>query len=113
MSEDSEEARRLALPNAQAMVALRTGGPLVPQRLVEEAEKDPLPEAHADLAEAMMRRWVVGDPVTAAAQVRDLAEAFGVDEVMLHPVAGAWTGTDPATSPNRERTLRLLAAELL
>src|SRR5690242_5655993 len=36
-----EEADRLALPQLQAMVALRTGGPLRPQRLVEEAEADP------------------------------------------------------------------------
>ncbi len=113
VAEDADEARRLALPNAHAMVALRTGGPLAPQRLVEEAEKEPLAPQHAELAEAMMARWVIGDPASAAGQVRELAEAFGVDEVMLHPVAGAWTGTDPATAPNRETTLRLLAGELL
>ncbi|MFC6340757.1 LLM class flavin-dependent oxidoreductase, partial [Nocardioides hankookensis] len=34
-----EEAQRLALPQLQAMLSLRTGGELKPQRLVEEAEK--------------------------------------------------------------------------
>jgi hypothetical protein len=28
---------------------------------------------------------------------------------MLHPVAGAFTGTDPDRAPAREETLRLLA----
>ena len=39
-----------------------------------------------------------------------MASRFDVDEVMVHPVAGAFAGTDPAGSPAREETLRLLAA---
>jgi hypothetical protein len=31
---------------------------------------------------------------------------------MVHPVASAHRGTDPATSPGRETTLELLAKEL-
>ena len=42
VAETQEEAERLALPQVQAMVALRTGGQLRAQRLVEEAEKDPV-----------------------------------------------------------------------
>ena len=38
VAETEEEARRRALPNVQQMIALRTGAPLHPQRLVEEAE---------------------------------------------------------------------------
>ncbi|MGO4256573.1 LLM class flavin-dependent oxidoreductase [Marmoricola sp. RAF53] len=109
----TEEAERLALPQYQAMIALRTGAPLRPQRLVEEAEADPVPDAHLPLLHAMRRRWVVGDPATAAAQLRDLAAEYGVDEVMVHPVAGALTGTTADSSPAREETLRLLAKELL
>jgi hypothetical protein len=30
--------------------------------------------------------------------------------VMVHPVASAYAGTDPAASPAREQTLRLLAS---
>jgi hypothetical protein len=41
-----------------------------------------------------------------------LAERFGVDEVMVHPVASARRGTDPATAPARVATLELLAKEL-
>jgi hypothetical protein len=40
--------------------------------------------------------------------VAELAARFEVDEVMVHPVAGATSGTVPATSPAREQTLRLL-----
>ena len=109
VAETAEEAERLALPQLQAMVALRTGGALRPQRLVEEAEADPVPEAHRGLQAAMRERWVVGDPKQAAEQLRELAAAYGVDEVMVHPVAGALTGTAADASPAREATLRLLA----
>ena len=45
MAQTRDEADRLALPQLLAMVALRTGAPLTPQRLVEEAEKVDLPDA--------------------------------------------------------------------
>ena len=106
-----EEAARLALPQLQAMLALRTGGELRPQRLVEEAEKVELPPAHLDLMEQMAERWVIGAPDRARARIAELAAAYEVDEVMVHPVAGAWTGTDPGRSPAREETLRLLAGD--
>jgi luciferase family oxidoreductase group 1 len=112
VAETQAEADRLALPQLEAMVALRTGGQLRPQRLVEEAEKDPVADAHVGLLEAMRRRWVIGTPSAAAEQIRELAATYAVDEVMVHPVAGAFIGTQPATSPARETTLRLLADAL-
>jgi len=105
-------ADRLALPQLQAMVTLRTGGELRPQRLVEDAEAEPLADAHLPLVQAMRRRWVIGTPESARRQVRELAATYGVDEVMIHPVAGAVAGTGAAESPAREETLRLLAALL-
>jgi luciferase family oxidoreductase group 1 len=107
-----DEAQRLALPNQQAMVALRTGADLFAQRLVEDAEAVGIAPEHERLAAAMMQRWVVGDPAGAAAQVRALAATYGVDEVMIHPVAGAREGTASDTSPAREATLELLAHAL-
>ncbi|WP_252274742.1 LLM class flavin-dependent oxidoreductase [Nocardioides sp. LMS-CY] len=109
VAETDEEARRLALPQLQAMLALRTGGELRPQRLVEEAEKVELPPAHLDLMDAMARRWIIGTPDTARARIEELATTYAVDEVMVHPVAGAFTGTEAGRSPARERTLELLA----
>jgi luciferase family oxidoreductase group 1 len=113
VAETQEEADRLVLPQLQAMVALRTGGELRAQRLVEDAEADPIPSAHQPLVEAMRRRWVVGTPASAASRLRTLAAEFDVDEVMVHPVAGAFRGTAVDGSPARELTLELLAKDLL
>jgi luciferase family oxidoreductase group 1 len=104
-----EEADRLALPQLLAMLALRTGQPLTAQRLVEEAEKAEVAEAHRGPLEAMRSRWVIGDPVSVRARIEELAASYDVDEVMVHPVAGAFVGTEPGRSPAREETLRLLA----
>ena len=109
-----QEADRLALPNLRSMVALRTGQPLRAQQLVDEVEESDLDLelVHGDLARQLLERWVVGTPESAAAQVRELATTFGVDEVMVHPVAGAFRGTPSNRSPSREQTLRLLRAAL-
>ncbi len=107
-----EEAARLVLPNLHAMVALRTGGALTPQRLVEDAEARGLPDHHHRLALNLLDRWVVGTPDEAAAAIGDLAATYAVDEVMVHPVAGAFTGAPADRAPAREQTLRLLAEAL-
>jgi luciferase family oxidoreductase group 1 len=109
VAETSAEADRLALPQLLSMLALRTGAQLTPLRLVEEAEEVELPEPHRDLVEAMRSRWVIGDAETAAKRIEDLAAAYDVDEVMVHPVAGEHRGADPTRSTAREETLRLLA----
>jgi luciferase family oxidoreductase group 1 len=109
----AEEAERLARPQLLAMVALRTGGELRPQLSVEEAADVQLPAQHRGLLEAMRERWVIGAPDDAAERVAKLAAEFAVDEVMLHPVAGAAAEDDPARSPGREQTLRLLADALV
>ncbi|MFN8226960.1 MAG: LLM class flavin-dependent oxidoreductase [Mycobacterium sp.] len=106
------EANALLLPNLQSMARLRTGQPLRALDLVEDAEAaTPSPQERA-IIDAMRARAIVGAPAEAAAQVRELAEHFGVDEVMIHPVGAAYRGTDPATAPAREQTLELLAKEL-
>jgi hypothetical protein len=60
----------------------------------------------------MLERWIVGAPDEAAEQVSKLAATYDVDEVMLHPVAGAVAGTPADTAPAREATLRLLSDAL-
>jgi luciferase family oxidoreductase group 1 len=109
----ADEAGRRVLPQLHSMLALRTGAPLRPQLLVEEAERLGIPDAHRPLADAMLRRWVVGDPATAAREVAELAAAYGVDEVMVHPVTGALEGEEPGRSTAREETLALLADALV
>jgi len=110
VAESREEALRRARPNQLMMLTLRTGQPLAPQDLVEEAEKVELAAAHQTFVDAMLEKWVVDEPVAAREQIERLAATYGVDEVMVHPVAGASVGTEPGTSPAREETLRLLAS---
>lgn len=109
VAEDAAEARRRAWPQLLMMLALRTGQPLGPQVTVEEAEQVELGEGQLQTVEAMAERWVIGGVAESRAKIADLATAYGVDEVMVNPVAGAVAGTEPATSPAREETLRLLA----
>jgi alkanesulfonate monooxygenase SsuD/methylene tetrahydromethanopterin reductase-like flavin-dependent oxidoreductase (luciferase family) len=80
--------------------------------LVEDARSADLTPAQQHIVASGLERAVVGAPAEAAEQVRALADRFGVDEVMVHPVASARRGTDPATAPAREATLQLLAKEL-
>jgi luciferase family oxidoreductase group 1 len=108
----AEQAHRLALPQLLQMAALRTGRPLGPQLLVEDAEDQVeagLDAARQGLVDAMSRRWVIGDPGAARQELASLAATYGVDEVMVNPVSGALTGTDTRRAEARETTLRLLA----
>ena len=107
-----EEALALARPQVLAMVALRTQGALRPQLSVEAAAAERLPREHEALAASMLERWVVGTPEQARDRLVDLADTYGVDEVMVHPVAGARSGADPRRAVAREQSLELLADAL-
>jgi luciferase family oxidoreductase group 1 len=115
VADTEDEARALALPTMRMMSRLRTGQPMTPLELVEDAEDESgatHPQVQAIIDDAFARA-VVGTPASAAAQLRELAQTFGVDEVMVNPITSARRGTDPRTAPARERTLELLAKELL
>ncbi|CAJ1580799.1 LLM class flavin-dependent oxidoreductase [[Mycobacterium] wendilense] len=106
------EAEALLLPNLQMMARLRTGQPLGALDLVEDAEALRPSAQEQRIIDAGRGKSIVGTPAEAAAQLRTLAERFGVDEVMVNPVSSARRGTDPATAPAREATVELLAKEL-
>lgn len=107
-----EEAEDLLLPNLHMMAWLRTGQPLRALDLVEDARGLELTPAQRAIVDSGLARAIVGSPTEAADQVRALASSFGVDEVMVNPVASAYRGVDPRTAPTREQTLKLLAKEL-
>ena len=113
VAETEEEAAALMLPNLHMMARLRTGQPLTALDLVEDAQALKLHPQAAAIVDSALARAVVGTPAQAATQIRDLAAQFGVDEVMVNPVASARRGADPRTAPGREQTLELLAKELL
>ena len=108
VAETAEEAERLARPQLLAMVALRTGGELRPQLSAEAAAAVERPEGHQRLSDAMRGRWVIGTPEQAIDRLAELAATYAVDEVMVHPVAGASADADPGRAESRERTLELL-----
>lgn len=112
VAETREQATALMLPNLHMMARLRTGQPLGPVQLVEEASGAHLTPQQQRIVDSGLQRAVVGSPAEAAQQLRELAARFDVDEVMVHPVASAHRGTDPATAPDRVATLELLAKEL-
>jgi len=95
------------------MARLMTGAPLTALDLVEDAQKAELTAPQRAMVEDGLARNVVGAPAAAAERIRALAAEFGVDEVMVHPVASARQGGDPRRSPAREQTLELLAAALV
>jgi luciferase family oxidoreductase group 1 len=107
------EAEALILPQLHMMAWLRTGQPLRQLDLVEDARARQLTDQQQDIVDDGLTRAIVGTPREAADQVRELAEKFGVDEVMVNLVASAFRGSDPATALAREQTLELLAGELL
>ena len=112
VAETRDEATALMMPNLHMMARLRTGQPLGPVELVEDIRDADLTPQQQHIVDSGLKRAVVGSPAEAADQLNALAQRFGVDEVMVHPVASAHRGTDPATAPARETTLELLAKEL-
>ncbi|MCW2689922.1 MAG: luciferase family protein [Mycobacterium sp.] len=112
VADTHDEAMALMLPNLHMMARLRTGQPLGPLDLVEQAQVAELSPAARAVVNAGLERAIVGSPTEAADQVRALADDFSVDEVMVNPVASEHRGTDPATAPSRDTTLELLAKEL-
>ncbi|WP_343600125.1 LLM class flavin-dependent oxidoreductase [Mycobacterium sp.] len=113
VAETRDEAVALMLPNLVMMARLRTGEPLGPLQFVEDAHNAHLTPDQRHIVDSGLRRAVVGTPAETAEQIRALATRFGVDEVMVNPVASAHRGTAAAIAPARVTTLELLAKELL
>ncbi len=109
VAETRSEATALILPHLQLQARTATGQPPGRLELVEDAQPATLSPQQHRVAQGELERAVLGTPAEALAQLRELAGRFGVDELMLNPVASARRGTDPATAPGRESTLALLA----
>ncbi len=109
VAESQAEAERLVRPNLLAMINLRTGGELGPQPTVEEAERTVIADVHQELAAEMRSRWLVGTADSVRAELEQLAATYAVDEIMIHPIAGAYADDPLDRNPAREATLQLLA----
>ena len=111
-SPTAEEAEARALPQLRMMSRLRLNTPLIALETVEEALAAE-PDAATDQVVAAARsRWFVGTGEQVAAEVREFATRWGVDEVMLSPVAGAYESEALDSASGRAQTLEQVAASL-
>lgn len=111
IADTAEEARRLARPFQHMMARLHTGQPNAPIFTVEEAHTitPPMPE---DALAALSQSWYVGTADQVADEIRTFADQFGVDEVMVQPIAASYDADPKDRDLHRERTVRDLAAAL-
>ena len=113
VADTADEAWDLAEPHLQAMGSFLSGRGMARQRLVGDDVKSVLTDDLRRVMADAVSSWAVGDLDQVAAQLRDTAAEFEVDEIMIHPVCGARPG-DPADSwPARLRAFELLADALL
>ncbi|MBO9624980.1 MAG: LLM class flavin-dependent oxidoreductase [Microbacterium sp.] len=106
-----EEAEQRALPQLRMMARLRLNQPLTALETVEQAvaasaERDAATE---QVVAAARERWFVGTGESVASEVRAFAARYGVDEVMLSPVAAAYESEPRDTAQGRAQTLELIA----
>lgn len=114
-SPTAEEAEARALPQLRMMARLRLNKPLTALETVEEAIAATAAEADAatdQVVQGARLRWFVGTGESVAAEVRDFATRYGVEEVMLSPVAGAYDAEPKDSASGRAQTLELVAAAL-
>lgn len=105
----AEEAEERAIPQLRMMARLRTNRPLVPLETVEQAKADPWDGMARSFMDAARAKWFVGTGEQVTAELTAFADRYGVSEVMISPVAGAYDGEPMHLSPGRIQTLELLA----
>ncbi|WRS30311.1 LLM class flavin-dependent oxidoreductase [Actinomycetaceae bacterium MB13-C1-2] len=113
VAQTQEEAERRALVQRLTTARLRTGGPLTAQPSVESVEDYDWSARELGVPQQTYPMTFVGSPGRVAADLHRLVEEYRSDEIMISPVAGAFTDEDPASAPGRTQTLELLAGELL
>lgn len=107
-----EEAEERALPQLRMMARLRGGRPLRPLETVEQALAGAGEFDDATLA-ALREPWFVGTGPDVVSGLRSFAARWGVDEVMISPVAASYDAEPLGSTPGRVQTAELLAAALI
>jgi len=111
VADTDEQARAQMLPQARMMARLRGGRPLVALETVEQAAAaEAVDGLAAPVLEAMLSRSFVGTADDTRARLAEFATRYGVDEVMISPVAAATDDEPMDAAASRIRTLELLAA---
>lgn len=113
VAETADEAWELSEPHQYLMASLATRGTMDPQPHAGAEARALLTDDLRAVVAPSVATWAVGD----VGQVRDAllrtAEDFGVDEIMVHLVAGARETDDADAWPAKLRGLDLLAEALL
>ncbi|MDO5678457.1 MAG: MsnO8 family LLM class oxidoreductase, partial [Propionibacteriaceae bacterium] len=113
VAETSDEAWELVEPHLYTMTKFLTGGGLTPAPFVGDDVKRLFTDDLRAAGQASVDTWAVGDPEEVAHQLRETAAELGVDEIMIHPVQGAYE-SDPADAwPAKIRGFELLAEQFL
>ena len=94
------------------MARLRTNRPLVALETVEQAIAGASDfDGLGDTIMASARsNWFVGTGDAVRTELAEFAARYGVDEVMISPVAGSYDGEPMDAAPGRLQTLELLAS---
>jgi alkanesulfonate monooxygenase SsuD/methylene tetrahydromethanopterin reductase-like flavin-dependent oxidoreductase (luciferase family) len=108
----AEEAEERAIPQLRMMARLRSNMPLVPLETVEASlagasDFDGLAQS---IMTASRAKWFVGTGADVASELSAFAARYGVEEVMISPIAGAYENEPMDASPGRVQTIELLAA---
>lgn len=112
-ADTAQEALARAMPQLVLMSKLQTGRPLTVLDYVEDAPNEPLDAMQRQLIDQMLQRWVVADADEAAKQIKELANRFEADEVMVQFASGVRRDEPVDRSVGREAGLELLAARML
>lgn len=109
-----DEAEARAVPQLRMMARLRQNKPLLPLETVEQAAAGAadVDDAGRQIMAASRANWFVGTGDAVAGELRAFAERWGVDEVMISPVAGAYDDEPRDAAPGRAQTLELVQASL-
>lgn len=106
VAESTQEARRLALPFQHMMASLAVPGPMQrrPLMTVDEAIEAPLPIPQSSF-DAVLDPWLVGTLDEVVDGARAVATEFGVEEIMVQPVAGSYADEATDRDVHRERAV--------
>lgn len=104
------EAEERMLPQARMMARLRGNRPLVALETVEQAAAaEATDQLAAPVLDALRRRWFVGTGTDVRTALAEFAARWGVDEVMISPVAGAYDAEPMESAAGRIQTLEAVA----
>jgi luciferase family oxidoreductase group 1 len=105
-----EEAEARSLPYQRMTARLRTNQPLTTLETVEQAQASAgdFDDLAASIMASARANWFVGTGESVAAELATFAARYGVDEVMISPIAGAYDGEPMDAAPGRTQTLELL-----